>query len=139
MRLHSGFILSSSRKFPGARSDRCRDPCVLKNIILLWFPSNKDLQILWCTQDQPSSLAEKLCEFDQSDQCIIWGASFFEDVALVEFMYLVFTRMLEESYRKPLRYLLLLCLCDVFPELISPLYFDSVKSNCFIFCLITAR
>ena len=36
-----------------------------------------------------------------------------EDVPLVEFMYLVFTRMPGESYRKRLRSLLLY-LCDVF-------------------------
>ena len=39
-----------------------------------------------------------------------------EDVALVEFMYLVFTRMQGESYRRRLRSLLL-CLCDVFRAL----------------------
>ena len=38
-----------------------------------------------------------------------WGASFLEDVPLVQFMYLVFTRMLGESYRTRLRSLLYLC------------------------------
>ena len=38
---------------------------------------------------------------------------YIEDVALAEFMYLVFTRMPGESYCRPLRFLLL-CLCDVF-------------------------
>ena len=37
---------------------------------------------------------------------------FIEDVALIEFMYLVFTRMPGESYRGRLRSLLL-CMCDV--------------------------
>ena len=44
----------------------------------------------------------------------------FEDVPLVEFMYLVFTRMPGESYRRRLRSLLL-CLCDVFRTLINSL------------------
>ena len=35
------------------------------------------------------------------------GASFFEDVPLVEFMYHVFTRMPGESYRRRIRSLLL--------------------------------
>ena len=39
--------------------------------------------------------------------------SFHEDVPLAEFMYLVFTRMPGESYRRWLRFLLL-CLCDIF-------------------------
>ena len=43
-----------------------------------------------------------------------------EDVPLVEFMYLVFTRMQGESYRRQLRSLLL-CLCDVFRALINSL------------------
>ena len=37
---------------------------------------------------------------------------------MAEFMYLVFTRMPGESYRRRLRSLLL-CLCDVFPALMS--------------------
>ena len=41
-----------------------------------------------------------------------------EDVSLVEFMYLVFTRLPGESYRRPLRSLLLY-LCYVFRALIS--------------------
>ena len=44
----------------------------------------------------------------------------FEDVPLVEFMYLVLTRMPGESYRRRLRSLLL-CLCDVFQTLINSL------------------
>ena len=43
-----------------------------------------------------------------------------EDVALVEFMYLVFTCMPGESYHRQLRSLLL-CLCDVFQVLINSL------------------
>ena len=43
-----------------------------------------------------------------------------EDVPLVEFMYLVFTRMQGESYRRQLRSLLL-CFCDVFRALINSL------------------
>ena len=43
-----------------------------------------------------------------------------EDVPLVEFMYLVFTRMPGESYRRRLRSLLL-CLCYVFRALINSL------------------
>ena len=42
----------------------------------------------------------------------------FEDVPLVEFMYLVFTRMPGESYRRRLRSLLLY-LCYVFRTLIN--------------------
>ena len=45
-------------------------------------------------------------------------APFFEDVPLVEFMYLVFTRMPGESYRRRLRSLLL-CLCYVYGALIK--------------------
>ena len=41
-----------------------------------------------------------------------------EGVSLVEFRYLVFTRMPGESYRRRLRSLLL-CLCDVFRALIN--------------------
>ena len=44
---------------------------------------------------------------------VAYGNKVFEDVPLVEFMYLVFTRMLGESYRRRLRSLLLY-LCDVF-------------------------
>ena len=44
-----------------------------------------------------------------------WEASFYEGVPLVEFMYLVFTRMLGESYCR--RVMSLLCLCDVFRAL----------------------
>ena len=43
----------------------------------------------------------------------------FEDVPMVEFMYLVFTRMPGESYRRRSRFLL--CLCDVFRALINSL------------------
>ena len=43
-----------------------------------------------------------------------------EDVPLVEFMYLVFTRMPGESYRRRLRSLLL-CLRDVFRALVNSL------------------
>ena len=43
-----------------------------------------------------------------------------EDVPLVEFMYLVFTRMPGESYRRRLGSLFL-CLCDVFRALINSL------------------
>ena len=42
------------------------------------------------------------------------------NVPLVEFMYLAFTRMPNESYRRRLRSLLL-CLCDVFRALINSL------------------
>ena len=42
-----------------------------------------------------------------------------EDVPLVEFTHLVFTRVPGESYRRPLRSLL--CLCDVFLGLINSL------------------
>jgi len=45
---------------------------------------------------------------------------FLKDVALVEFMYLVFTRMPGESYRGRLGSLLL-CLCYVFQVLINSL------------------
>ena len=43
-----------------------------------------------------------------------------EDAPLVEFMYLVFTRMAGESYRRRLGSLLL-CLCYVFRALINSL------------------
>ena len=46
--------------------------------------------------------------------------SVIEDVPLVEFMYLVFTRMPGESYRRRLGPLLLY-LCDVFRALINSL------------------
>ena len=45
---------------------------------------------------------------------------FLKDVAPVEFMYIVFTRMPGESYRGRLRSLLL-CLCYVFQVLINSL------------------
>ena len=45
---------------------------------------------------------------------------FLEDVPLVEFMYIVFTHMLDESYRRQLGSLLL-CLCNVFRALINSL------------------
>ena len=45
---------------------------------------------------------------------------FSEDVLLVEYMYLVFTRMPGESYRRRLGSLLL-CFCDVFRALINSL------------------
>ena len=44
----------------------------------------------------------------------------YEDVQLVEFVYVVFTRMPGESYRGRLRSLSL-CLCDVFRALINSL------------------
>ena len=48
------------------------------------------------------------------------GGILFEDVPLVESMYLVFTRMPGESYRRRFRSLLL-CSCYVFRALINPL------------------
>ena len=47
-----------------------------------------------------------------------------EDVPLVEFIYLVFTRMPGESYRKQLLSLLF-CLCDIFQALINSLVCSS--------------
>ena len=44
--------------------------------------------------------------------CGVCVCVFIEDVPLVEFMYLVFTRMPGESYSRRLRSLLL-CMCDV--------------------------
>ena len=44
---------------------------------------------------------------------MLLGASVFEDVPLVEFMHLVFTRMPGDSYRGRLRSSFL-CSCDVF-------------------------
>ena len=56
----------------------------------------------------------------------------FVDVPLVEFMYLVFTRMPYESYRRRL-WSLLLYLCYVFRALIYPLVcwlkFETIKST----------
>ena len=55
-----------------------------------------------------------------------------EDVPLVEFMYLVFTSMPDESYHKWLKFLLL-CLCGSFQVLISSLVYwfkiTSFKNN----------
>ena len=48
------------------------------------------------------------------------GVIHFEDIPVGEFMYLVFTRMPGESYRRRLRSLLL-CFSDVFRALINPL------------------
>ena len=48
---------------------------------------------------------------------------FFEDVSLVEFMYLVFTRMPGESYRRRLRSLLLYKLCNVYRAPINSLVY----------------
>ena len=47
------------------------------------------------------------------------GDLLFQDVALVEFMYLLFTHVSGESYRRRLR--ALLCLSDVFRALINSL------------------
>ena len=47
------------------------------------------------------------------------GGLLFQDVPLMEFMYLVFTHMSGESYRRRLR--ALLCLSDVFRTLINSL------------------
>ena len=47
------------------------------------------------------------------------GVILFEDVPQVEFMYLVFTRMPGENYRRRLKSLLF-CLYDVFRALINP-------------------
>ena len=44
-----------------------------------------------------------------------------------EFMYLVFTRMPGENYRKRLKSLML-CLCDVFDRQLTPLFADFVDS-----------
>ena len=73
----------------------------------------------------------------QIDRKLIWnstmplvGASFFEDVLLVEFMYLVFTRMPGKSYRR--RFMsLLLYLCYVFWALINSLVcrFDRKRAH----------
>ena len=52
----------------------------------------------------------------------------FEDVPLVEFMYLVFIHMPGESYYRRLRSLLL-CLCEVFQALINSLM-------CFVFVVV---
>ena len=49
---------------------------------------------------------------------LVQGHSFFDVTGTVEFLYLVFTRMPAESYRRRLRSLLL-CLCDVFPASIN--------------------
>ena len=52
-----------------------------------------------------------------------------EDAPLVEFMYLVFTRMPGESYRRRLRYFLL-CLCDVFRAMITSLVCYLARLGC---------
>ena len=51
-----------------------------------------------------------------------------EDVPLVQFMYLIFTRMPGESYRRRLRSLLL-CWCYVFRALITPLACKTLNSS----------
>ena len=56
--------------------------------------------------------------FKHTEECTVGGV--LEDVHLVEIMYLVFTRMPGESYRRRLRSLLLY-LCYVFRALISSL------------------
>ena len=60
--------------------------------------------------------------------CSIGCTSSIEDVRvpLVEFMFLAFTRMPGESYRRRLEFLF--CLCDAFWELINSLvcWFDSI-------------
>ena len=56
------------------------------------------------------------CEYvHKSTAKLLWG---FEDVALVEFMYLAFMRTPAECYRRRRRSLML-CLCDVFQALIQ--------------------
>ena len=64
------------------------------------------------------------------------GCFGFETVPLVEFMYVVFTRMPGESYRRRLRSLLL-CLFDVLRALINSLfvYFVLVLLFCLFVCL----
>ena len=61
-----------------------------------------------------------------------------EDVPLMELMYLVFTRMPGETYRRRLGSLLYLCY--VFPALITPLCVErsgprSVSDLFFVFCV----
>ena len=58
----------------------------------------------------------------------------FQDIPLVEFMYLIFTRMPSESYRRQLKSLLL-CLCDVFRVLINSLvcWFSTSAPDLFCF------
>ena len=58
----------------------------------------------------------------------------YEGVPLVEFMYLVFTRMPGESYRRRL-WSLLLCLCDVFRALINSLVCWSIHWSRVFVCL----
>ena len=68
----------------------------------LWFKHGKYLKNVKCINYMPL------------------GVILFEDIPVGEFMYLVFTRMPGESYRRRLRSLLL-CLSDVFRELINSL------------------
>ena len=65
--------------------------------------------------------ANSVCLCDIANMVISWGHSkWCPDVPLVEFMYLVFTRMPGDSYHRWLRSLLL-CLCDIFQALINSL------------------
>ena len=54
------------------------------------------------------------------DSSVVAIVQYIAPRTLVEFMYLVFTRMRGESYRRRLKSLLL-CLCDVFQALITSL------------------
>ena len=54
---------------------------------------------------------------------------FFEDVPVAKFMYLVFTRMPSESYRRRLKSLS--CLCDVFPVCLLVLLRRLKSLSCF--------
>ena len=69
---------------------------------------------------QGSVLGPVFSTFYTQTEAIIFSNTMSEDVPLVEFMYLVFTRMPGESYRRRLRYLLLY-LCYVFRALINSL------------------
>ena len=73
------------------------------------------------------------------------GASFLEDVPLVEFTYLVFTRMPGERYRRRLRSLLFY-LCYVFRALINslvcwscPWKYGSTWFTCMLACVMSDR
>ena len=92
-------------------------------VILLWvlmtlLPLNLDIkkQLVFCSRSSRSLAEVRLCSWLDHK----------EDVPLVVFMYLIFTRMPCESYRRQLRSLLL-CLCYVFRAL----------SNSLVCCLHT--
>ena len=77
--------------------------------------------IIQAQQQRPESLSPGMqvnAQYINATRCTAGMWVNVPDVPLLEFMYLVFTRMPGESYRSD-SVVLLLCLCDVFPALIN--------------------